>query len=169
MQMNAKNKSNFCSGGDESPTTAVTDLFASLETSNGSGMMGGLDFLNDDFTGYDFDSDCEEDPVVSRSSSTDSCDSNGSGTSSGSSTPPQERTQKSSSSSSSSSSSNATTVNQTKSIKMRQVVSSVHITYDVPPLSSSVPSTFNSGAHGSFRRMNTATEDRILDSLLQHM
>ena len=63
--------------GGSSPTTAMTDLFAGLD-----GSMGGLDFLNDDFTEYDFSSDQEE-------SESDVPDSGSSTPRSGTSTPPQ--------------------------------------------------------------------------------
>jgi SHAQKYF class myb-like DNA-binding protein len=63
--------------GGTSPTTAMTDLFAGLD-----GSMGGLDFLNDDFTEYDFSSDQEE-------SESDVPDSGASTPRSGTSTPPQ--------------------------------------------------------------------------------
>ena len=46
------------SDGGASPTTAVTDLFASLETTSSS--MIGLDFLDADIDGYDFDRYMEE-------------------------------------------------------------------------------------------------------------
>ena len=46
------------SDGGASPTTAVTDLFASLETASSS--MIGLDFLDADIDGYDFDRYMEE-------------------------------------------------------------------------------------------------------------
>ena len=166
-------------GGGTSPTTAVTDLFASLETATGS--MIGLDFLDADIDGYNFDSDDEEDcesqfgnihnsnngMTETFSGSESGSDSTSSSASSTTTTPPQSLQKMTDGGK------KARSVTASVPIKLRQVSPApmAHIQTGNVPTSLLPSSTLKSGA-GNFKRMtlkltaNDEDEERILDSLL---